>query len=54
MRKDKKSGKVVDWKPEKARLRLQLMPLSYLQLETLAGSLFTDFLQQKELSDGHT
>ncbi|QDV34971.1 anti-phage dCTP deaminase [Tautonia plasticadhaerens] len=52
VRKDKRTGKVIDWKPETARLRLQLMPLSYLQLETLAGSLFTDFLIEKEGTDG--
>jgi deoxycytidylate deaminase len=52
VRKEKRTGNVIEWKPENARLRLQLMPLSYLQLETLAGSLFDDFLLQREGTDG--
>jgi deoxycytidylate deaminase len=39
-RKDKATGKKRDWTIEKAQLRLQMKPVSYLELEAEAGKLF--------------
>jgi deoxycytidylate deaminase len=38
-RKDR-SGHVIEWKPEQARLRLQMLPVSYLDLELIASNMF--------------
>ncbi|NMO21237.1 cytidine deaminase [Pyxidicoccus fallax] len=39
-RKDR-NGATLQWKPESARLRIQMLPFSYLDLETAAGRLFS-------------
>lgn len=39
-RKDKESGKPIDWRIEKADLRLQMRPLSYLESEWMAAQQF--------------
>ncbi len=39
IRKDANSGCTVDWSPEKGRVRMQLLPCSYLEKETIAASL---------------
>lgn len=40
-RKDDETGKTKKWKPETARLRLQMLPGSYLDLEILASNTFS-------------
>lgn len=49
-RKDKK-GKTIDWKPENARLRLQMLPCSYLELEHRAGDMFKRAIPEGGLQD---
>lgn len=40
IRKNKETGKKQDWRPEKARLRVQMLPSTYLELEVEAANLF--------------
>lgn len=46
IRKDK-DGQAQQWDPKDARLRLQMLPCSYLDLELLAGKMFKDTLDKK-------
>jgi cytidine deaminase len=39
-RKNRVTGLTVEWKPENGRLRLQMLPVSYLDLELLASDMF--------------
>jgi len=48
-RKDK-DGNKLEWRPEQGRLRLQMLPASYLDLELLASDMFND--SRKELNNG--
>jgi deoxycytidylate deaminase len=36
-------GRIIEWRPEEAHLRLQLLPLSYLRMEPLAAEIFAEF-----------
>jgi hypothetical protein len=47
IRKDEE-GQIVEWKPETAKLRIQMLPCSYIELEVLASSMFNSFRQTKE------
>jgi hypothetical protein len=46
-RKDSE-GQMLDWKPEGSKLRIQMLPCSYVELEILASSLFNGFRKRKE------
>jgi deoxycytidylate deaminase len=46
-RKDN-DGQVVQWTPEGARLRIQMLPASYVELELVASSLFNAVRKKKE------
>lgn len=48
-RKDN-DGNIINWKPEKAKLRIQMLPCSYLDIETLASARF-EALRLKLLGD---
>jgi deoxycytidylate deaminase len=51
-RKDE-SGTKIDWQPENARLRLQMLPGSYLDLEVAAGKIFEKAVEaKKDTTDG--
>lgn len=39
------TGKIVNWAEENARLRIQMLPCSYIELELLASSMFRDLMQ---------
>jgi hypothetical protein len=41
------AGKVVSWNPESSKLRIQMLPASYLDLEKLAASLFQTFKKKR-------
>jgi deoxycytidylate deaminase len=41
------SGKVLSWQPEEGILRTQMLPCSYLELETAAAGKFNSFRKQK-------
>ncbi len=36
-------GQAIRWKPEESKLRMQMLPCSYVELELLAGSMFSQF-----------
>lgn len=38
-----KDGYTVEWKPETSRMRLQMRPYSYLELETIASAMFAQY-----------
>ncbi len=40
-------GQAVQWKPEASKLRIQMLPCSYVDLEILASSMFNRFRQGK-------
>ncbi|MBC8873617.1 MAG: dCMP deaminase family protein [Planctomycetes bacterium] len=46
-RKDE-TGHTIEWKPEDSRLRIQMLPCSYIELELVASSMFNEFRKQKE------
>ncbi|MBT3199075.1 MAG: cytidine deaminase [Phycisphaerales bacterium] len=46
-RKDS-DGQVIEWKPENAQLRMQMLPCSYLDLELVASDLFRKACKLKE------
>jgi deoxycytidylate deaminase len=53
LRRKDASGRVRDWKPEQGRLRLQMLPVSYLELELLASDMFkTASVNLKESGNG--
>ena len=41
-------GQALEWKPEDARLRLQMFPCSYLDLELIAGTMFKQACERGE------
>lgn len=41
------AGRVVEWKPETSRARIQMVPCSYLELELMASSIFNEFRKGK-------
>jgi deoxycytidylate deaminase len=48
IRRKDESGRLMEWKPEKSRLRLQMLPVSYLDLEILANHMFREACERKE------
>lgn len=44
-RKDDETGETLKWEPKNARLRLQMRPSSYLDLESAASYIFEDFMK---------
>ncbi len=50
-RKDKETGRTRDWKPIEEKLRMQMLPCSYIDKELAASSMFNDFLKAKGKSD---
>lgn len=44
-------GQIVEWKQETSRLRIQMLPCSYVELELIASSLFNKVRKAKE--DAH-
>lgn len=44
------SGLIAKWAPETARLRLQLMPASYLELEKIASFAFDDYISGRDVA----
>jgi len=44
-RKDKVTGNALNWEPNEAWLRMQMLPCSYTDKETIASSMFNDFLK---------
>jgi deoxycytidylate deaminase len=52
-RKNRETGKVLDWKSDLIRLRLQMRPASYLDLELIASELFNEARERmKETQNG--
>ena len=47
-RKDRSTGKVVDWRLQTSRLRIQMRPFTYLDAEIHAAKLFKERVQKKE------
>lgn len=47
VRKDA-DGQVVEWKPEGAKLRIQMLPCSYVELEIVASDMFNNYRKRKE------
>jgi hypothetical protein len=41
-------GQIVQWKQEASRLRIQMLPCSYVELELIASSLFNKVRKAKE------
>lgn len=41
-------GQVLDWKPGESKLRIQMLPCSYVELEISASSMFNEFRKLKE------
>lgn len=41
-------GQVLDWKQEGSKLRIQMLPCSYIELELIASSMFNEVRQRKE------
>lgn len=51
-RKDS-TGHIIQWNAEAARLRLQMLPVSYLDLELIASAMFNRVREsEKEKNDG--
>ena len=46
-RKDDR-GCAAKWRPEASKLRIQMIPCSYIELETVAASMFNEFRERKE------
>ena len=51
LRRKDSDGRTVPWKPEEARLRLRMLPCSYLDLELVASAMFNK-ARIKENTDG--
>jgi deoxycytidylate deaminase len=47
VRRKDEEGHAVEWKPEGSRLRIQMLPASYLELELLASSRFNALTQRR-------
>lgn len=52
IRKDSHTGRKVEWEHKKARLRIQMLPSTYLDLELAAANLFEEHLSKKGGDDG--
>jgi len=50
-RKKRDDGSKLDWKPENGRLRLQMLPASYLDLEYVASDMFNKARRSEEKTD---
>ncbi len=50
-RKDNE-GQVVQWKLEASRLRIQMLPCSYVELELIASSMFNEVRKRKDHTNG--
>jgi deoxycytidylate deaminase len=49
LRRKDAEGQVVKWQPEKSKkLRIQMLPCSYIELEDLASTMFNEFRKRKE------
>jgi hypothetical protein len=46
-RKDNQ-GQAMQWKPEESKLRIQMLPCSYIELELIASSLFNTYKKGKD------
>jgi len=51
VQRKREDGHTLEWKPETSRLRLQLLPLSYLRLEPMAAEIFAEFLESRRRND---
>lgn len=51
LKRGDKGGKKIEWKPEDGRLRLQMLPASYLTLELIASNMFNQARGFKEEND---
>ncbi len=52
-RKDKETGRAVEWHPENAKLRVQMLPRSYLGLESIAAEEVTAAKEQLKGKASH-
>lgn len=52
MRKDRSTGKNIPWEHKKARLRVQMLPSTYLDLEMEAASIFGKAISKKGAQNG--
>lgn len=48
IKRKNKNGAVVDWSEENGRLRMQMLPCSYLERETLAANLVKEYLEKND------
>ena len=51
LKRKTEEGKTCDWKPEDSKLRLQMLPVSYLELELLASEMFNQVCKKKGKSN---
>ncbi len=51
-RKDR-DGQVLKWEPEGSRLRIQMLPCSYLDLEIAAANMFENYVKPQEIDHGN-
>jgi cytidine deaminase len=51
-RKDKDTGKIVEWEHAKSRVRLRMLPLTYLELEIQAAKLFNECIRHERENHG--
>jgi len=52
MKRKDVSGRILDWTPEQGRLRLQMLPTSYLRSERVANQMFLQAIRARESDDG--
>jgi hypothetical protein len=48
LRRKDGNDQIIDWNPEGAKLRTQMLPCSYLDLEVLASAMFQDMVNESE------
>jgi deoxycytidylate deaminase len=48
LKRKNSEGQVVEWKPEESKLRIQMLPCSYIELELIASSMFNQFRKRKQ------
>jgi len=51
MKRKDEQGLTLDWKPEGSKLRIQLLPCSYIELETLAAAMFDQYRRKTHHED---
>ncbi|MFB3788302.1 MAG: hypothetical protein ACE15F_18235 [bacterium] len=40
------TGQIIKWSPDQAQLRIQMLPISYINRETMAASIFSNYKNQ--------